>query len=369
MRTPSIAVCLVGAVLAGCEVVGPGTELDRPAPPGQIVDTVQAESLGRPSGPFHATSIGVDAPFALKGSAWGALTPEGHRLAVSVDSLRLWRDPSRGRDGGPRSVGSISVGLASGSLALSWTVTARSERRPVGEVLDLDESTWLRDLVFEIPLPTGTSDSDLADQWLVFAAYSPDGRRRSYFHSRVRFSGRPASSLAGLPTDYRDGLARVFEQEEVVGGRAVSIVSQGEIHTAVRRQAAAHGIPVCVYDSPDATAYPSFRIRGLVPRTADAFAARVSHFEANGRLSAAITIGLTRSRDGRWDASVERHFAAPGEVPRPEGRSFCHGGDRDLPSRDRDRATVSPGSPRSASSVSARPNRPDARRSSRRERD
>jgi len=333
MRTPSVAVCLVGVVLAGCEIVGPGTELDRPTPPGQIADTVQTVSLWPPSGPFHATSIGVGAPFSLKGSAWGTLSAEDDRLVVSVDSLRLWRDPSRGRDGGPRSVGSIAVGLASGSLALSWTVTARGERRRVAEVLDLDESTWLRDLVFEIPLPAETSDSDLADRWLVFTAYSVDRGGASHFHSRVRFSGRPSSSLAGLPTDYRDGLARVFELEEVVGGRSISISSQGEIHTAVRRQAAARGIPACVYDSPDATAYPSFRIRGLVPRTADAFAARVSHFEADGRFSTSITVGLTRGSDGRWNASVEEHVSAPRNVPRPEGRSFCHGGRPGPPER------------------------------------
>lgn len=320
--------CLAGVVVFGCEIVEPGTDLTRPEP-AQATDTVQTEGLELASGPFHATSIGVGSPFALKGSAWGRSSAEGDRVIVSVDSLRLWRDPSRGRDGGPRAVASVAVGLASGSLALSWTVTARGEQRRVDEVLDLDESVWLRDFELELPLPPETSSAELEESWLVFTALDADRRSRSHFHSRIRLSGRSAASLDGLPVDYRGGLARVLQLEEIVGGRAISIVSSGEIHTAVRRLAADRGIPVCVYDSPDATAHPSFSIRGLVPRTPDAFAVRVSQFEADGALSASITVGLVRSSDGGWEAAVERHLAAPVGLTRPAGQSFCHrdGGD------------------------------------------
>lgn len=276
-------------------------------------------------GAFEATSIGVGSPFALKGSAWGSLSLEQGRLVVAVDSLVLWRDPARGRDGGPRTVASIGVGLASGSVALNWSTVARSGAQPVEEVLDLDESAWRYGLQFEIPLPPGTETGDLLERWIVFTAYD-GGSGSSNFHSRVRLSGRPVASLEGPPADYREGLARVLDVEEVVAGRAISIVSGGEIHDAIRAEAAARGIPICSYVSASAAGRPSFRIRGLIPRTADAFAARVSQFDADGGFGASLTVELVRLEGGGWGATVGERMEPSAQGPRPAGQSFCHDG-------------------------------------------
>ncbi len=108
--------------------------------------------------------------FAIGSEFEGRMGVHPEKIEVMIDHATIvHRDNSRYK--GPREVQWLTANLAK-STGDGWTRAIRSERFPIGEVLELDEQMTVGDISFSLPRE---EQMDLSEYWLVFTIGEHDG--------------------------------------------------------------------------------------------------------------------------------------------------------------------------------------------------